>query len=277
MKFGKAQQKRFGTLQGAYSVVTHRENEDSQITLTDHEADLVISHFGRSNLLVGNVASNKTKASKNLRLFPTGERVQLNVIFPKPEKSELRLYLTSRAGFKPEGGEVWFIYKVKSDLWIGSMSETEWRTESSALKEDQDDSFYQESLDEADPARIVKLAERDVFKRDRRIALKRMRLSGYVCEYDEKHKLFTSRFSGMPYLEAHHLIPISLQTEYRNTLDTVHNVFCLCPFCHRAVHHADAAQARRILRKLSSRRSVLDRYSLDLPGLLSCYGVEKID
>ena len=71
MKFSKVQERRFGTSNGAYSTVTDRENYDSQITLTDYEAELVISHFGHSNLHVGNVQSNPTLASKPLRLIQT--------------------------------------------------------------------------------------------------------------------------------------------------------------------------------------------------------------
>lgn len=41
MKFGKIQQRKFGTHDGAYSEVTEREHHDSQITLTDDEAKLV--------------------------------------------------------------------------------------------------------------------------------------------------------------------------------------------------------------------------------------------
>lgn len=276
MKFGKAQEARFGTADGAYSIVTSTEHKDSQITLTDHEADLVISHFGAPNLLVGNVGSDKAKASKALRLFPTGKHIQLNVIYPKPEKSELRLYLSSKAGFKPHGGDVWFIYKLGSDMWIGAMGEADWRMESSLLSKDESDAFYQESLEEADPARVVTLAGRDVYRRDRKIAMRRMRLSGFACEYDKRHRLFTSRKTGMPYVEAHHIIPISLQADFSKSLDTIHNIYCLCPYCHRAVHHAEPAVVRNILMKLDSHRSVLGRYSLGIPDLLRFYGVEKI-
>jgi 5-methylcytosine-specific restriction enzyme A len=277
MRFGKIQARRFGTKNGAYSVVTDRENYDSQITLTDYEAELVISHFGQGNIHVGNVQSNRKLALKPLLLYPSGNKIELNIVYPKPEKTELRLYISSAAGFKPNGGEIWFIFLKDADLWIGAMPESAWRVESSELKNDYSDADYQESLDEPNSIRIATLKERDTFARDRNIALKRMELSGFVCEYDTTHNLFISRFSRKPYLEAHHLIPIGLQADFRGPLDTVNNVFCLCPNCHRAVHHSEENQTRLILGKLSEKRPVLSKFSLSVSDLFSLYAVEVID
>ena len=277
MRFGKVQERRFGTANGAYSVVTDRENYDSQITLTDFETDLVVSHFGIANLHVGNVQSNRRLASKQLRLYPSGENIELNIVYPKPEKTELRLYISSRAGFKPEGGDIWFMFVRDGDLWIGTMPEAAWRAESSELKKDNSDSIYQESLDEIDVIRIAKLKERDTYARDRNVAIMRMKLSSFSCEYDSEHSLFISRFNRKPYLEAHHLIPIGLQGTFTESLDTVHNVFCLCPNCHRAVHHAEEAIARDILRKLFEKRPVLDSFKLTISDLFTLYAIEVID
>ncbi len=276
MEFNSIQNKRFHSNSGAYSIVTNRENYDSQITLTDYEAELVIDCFGQNNLHAGNVHSNRELASKPFRLYPDGDNIKLNIVYPKPEKTELRLYISSRAGFKPDAGTIWFMFSRNDDLWIGSMSEIGWRNESSILKKDEFDSIYQETLDEPDSVRFSKLKERDIFARDRKVALKSMNLSGFTCEYDQRHKLFISRFSKKPYLEAHHLIPISLQEEFTQTLDSVYNVFCLCPQCHRAVHHAENELARGMLKKLSDKRPVLDNYSINVTDLFSFYAVEEI-
>jgi len=276
MRFGKIQQRKFGTSDGAYSTVTDREHYDSQITLTDYEAELVISHFGRENIHVGNVGSNPSLSSKPLRLFPSGEEVKLNIVFPKPEKTELRLYISLRAGFKPTGGEIWFMFSKDGALWIGALPEAAWRTEFSELKMDDADPVYQELIDETDSIRIAKLKERDTYARDRNVALKRMELAQYSCEYDPKHRLFISRFSRQPYLEAHHLVPMGLQSEFTQSLDTIHNVFCLCPYCHRAVHHAEESIARNILAKLADSRGILGDFSLTVEDLYSFYAIEEI-
>ncbi|QAB15192.1 HNH endonuclease [Hydrogenovibrio thermophilus] len=276
MRFGQAQKQKFGTKNGSYSIVTRREYVDSQITLTDYEAELVINHFGASNLHVGNVRSDRLTSSKSFKLYPDGRNINLNIVYPKPEKTELRLYISSGAGFKPEGGRVWFMFVLDDELWIGDMSELEWRMESSVLKMDEFDAVYQEGLDESREIKIQNLKKRDIYARDRNIALKSMELSEFKCEFDSSHDLFLSRFSGKPYLEAHHLIPMGVQQEFATSLDIVDNVCCLCPNCHRAVHHAEKNLARDILNTLADNKDVLDRFSLDVNDLYSFYAVEEI-
>lgn len=277
MKFGKAQIAKFGTSIGAYSIVTDREHYDSQITLTDFEAELLISHFGKSKLHIGNVKSNKTLSAKTFKVYPSGNEIELNVIFPKPNKTELRLYLSAKAGFKPMGGAVWFIFLKGHDIWIGAMSESNWRDEVSEFKQDDSDEFYQSIVNESNTIRIATLKGRDIYARDRNVALKRMKLSGFACEYNPQHKLFISRFSKKPYLEAHHLIPMGLQKDFKKSLDTIHNVFCLCPHCHRAVHYATEPLARKILGTLAEQRTVLNDFSLSINDLFGLYAVEKIE
>ena len=277
MQFGAIQEKRFGTKNGAYSVVTSRENYDSQITLTDYEAEMVKSHFGNDQIQIGNVQSNKLLSSKQFRLFPEGKEISLNVVYPKPEKTELRLYISSKSGFKPQGGDIWFMYLKDGAIWIGSMPESKWRAESSEAKQDDSDEIYQQSVNDTDTVRIATLKGRDVYARDRNLAAKRMELSQFKCEFDPSHKLFTSRFTRNPYMEAHHLIPMGLQASFKQPLDTIHNIFCLCPFCHRAVHHAEDSMARNILTNLSQKRPILEVYKISVPELLGLYAVEEID
>ena len=143
-------------------------------------------------------------------------------------------------------------------------------------KRDEADSIYQESLDETDAIRIAKLKQRDTYARDRNIALESMERTGFTCEFNPEHGLFISRYSRKPYLEAHHLIPMGLQDNFTKPLDTIHNVFCLCPNCHRAVHHAEEPLAREILQTLADKRQVLDNYDLNVPDLFSIYAVEEI-
>ena len=277
MQFGKVQSSRFGTTMGAYSVVTEREHFDSQITLTDFEAELLLTFFGKENIHVGKVQSNKSLSAKKFRLFPNGEETELNVVFPKPEKPELRLYLSGTASFKPAGGEIWFVYILDEEIWIGSLDEAAWRFNSSVLKTDDFDDLYQLAVNDDDEIRIATLKARDVFGRDYRLALQRMKLADYFCEFDSGHKLFISRFSKRRYVEAHHLIPLGLQGEFTQKLDTLDNIYCLCTFCHRAVHHAEAPVARGILETLSKKRNVLDSFALGVDDLFGLYAVEEIE
>lgn len=276
MRFGIAQSKKFGTDLGSYSVVTSREDVDSQITLTDYESKLLCSHFGVENIHVGNVGQARDRAAKSFRLYPSGNFIQLNVVFPKPEKTELRLYLSAKSGFRPGSEYVWFLFVLDTDIWIGAMPESVWRFECSELRKDETDYAYQESLELGSEIRISTSKARDIFVRDRRIALQRMQLSGFRCEYNSSHSLFISRFSRKEYLEAHHLVPMSLQGSFSKPLDSLCNVFCLCPNCHRAVHHAEVGQAREILQTLAGTRDVLTKYNLGIEDLYTLYSVEII-
>jgi 5-methylcytosine-specific restriction enzyme A len=70
---------------------------------------------------------------------------------------------------------------------------------------------------------------------------------------------------------------MGLQQEFSKPLDTINNVFCLCPYCHRAVHHAEEPFARKIIGDLAQKRTVLSDFDLSIPDLFSLYAVEEID
>ncbi len=277
MKFRKSQKIRFDSHSGAYSIVTPRENYDSQITATDVEAELLISFFGKETIQIGNVKSNPTKAKKTFKLFPSGKEICLNLVFPKPAKPELRLYLSVRAGYKPMPNDIWFIFEKDKNLWIGSLDEHSWRNQNKILVCDESEYEYQEAIQELDEIKVRKLNARDVFIRDRKIALERMNTSNYLCEFDKSHHLFLSRFTGKPYLEAHHLIPMSLQKEVNQPLDIIDNIYCLCPYCHRAIHHSEKNLTRNIIETLVDKRpSVLNILDNDVTDIFNYYAVEDI-
>jgi 5-methylcytosine-specific restriction endonuclease McrA len=277
MKFGKNQTLKFGTEQGSYSLVTDREYFDSQITTTDSEAELLLSFFDKDNIHVGKVKDDKAKAAKPFKLYPQGEEIILNLVFPKPNKTELRLYLSANAGFKPEPGSVWFMFVRDTELWIGGMSELEWRTQNAIIIYDADEGIYQDSITQMDAIKLSSLKARDVFARDRNLAVKRMQIENYKCEYDTSHFLFNSRYTNRPYLEAHHLVPISLQGQNNLKLDVIENIYSLCPCCHRAIHHADKDLTKSIINKLVAKRpATLETFNLSINDLFSYYSVEDI-
>ncbi len=185
MQFGKSQHIKFDSENGTYSVVTPRENYDSQITATDEEAKLLLSFFGKENIPIGNVKSNPKKAKQAFYLYPEGNEISLNLVYPKPEKPELRLYLSARAGFKPDSDDIWFIFQQDNKLWIGAMSETLWRSQNQVLVYDESEGNYQDSLQELDEIKFNNLKSRDAYSRDRKKAIKRMELAGYQCEHDK--------------------------------------------------------------------------------------------
>jgi len=266
MEFSFLQCAALKALKGSYSPVTDREIFDSQITATDSEAKLLVEYYKNNGegIRVGNVYSNKEAARKQFRLYPTGDRIGLNLVYPKPNRTELRLYLSARSGFMPQKGDVWFIYRSREDgeLWIGSLPEQEWRNMN----------------DEVRCERTEPRKEKQI-QRDPELAKKRMELSHYSCEYNDSHKLFIAKATGCRYVEAHHIIPLGFQEDFdqrRKKLDNINNLYSLCPYCHAAVHHAEGRIARKLLSKMYDERSIGFHYGISKLELFQYYSVEEI-
>ncbi len=127
MRFSKTLNDYFGTTTGGFSEVTKRENQDSQITVVREEKVIIERYFGPENILHKNMSSNPEKAVKEFLLFPQMEKIKLNLVYPKKGRQELRLYLSSNAGFKPDAGNIWFTYVNNEDkIVIGSYTVDEW-------------------------------------------------------------------------------------------------------------------------------------------------------
>lgn len=274
MKFGALQKIKFGTDVGTYSTVTEREVYDSQITLTDYEAQMAEKHFGKT-ILRGPKKKNAQQALKPFRLHGTDKVVELNLVYPKPEKNELRLYIGNRAGFKPKAGEVWFLYLKDAEIFIGAMPEEVWRSQA---RQDEDDGLYQAAIYEDEEIRKTSLKARDAWERDAKLARKCLHRADYKCEFDGSHNLFIARSTLKPYVEAHHLIPMSFQNEWDVKLDRSCNIFSLCPMCHSKVHHAvDKTTAEVVLRLFEKRqKEMTDLLSIDAKDILRFYNCEKI-
>lgn len=274
MKFSALQTIKFGTGTGTYSMVTEREVFDSQITLTDYEAELAVKHFG-DTILRGPKKDDPEKALKIFRLHGTMKTVGLNLVYPKPEKNELRLYIGTRAGFKPSVGEIWFLYLKGEELFIGAMTEKAWRSQE---RLDGDDAFFQAAIYEDDEVKKTTIAARDTWKRDSRLAKKCLQIADYECEFDRSHNLFVARSTLKPYVEAHHLIPMNLQNAFDIKLDEECNIFSLCPMCHSKVHHAIGETTAEVVLRLFEQREkkLFDRLNLKAEDLLRYYNCEEI-
>ncbi len=76
------------------------------------------------------------------------------------------------------------------------------------------------------------------YKRNIEKAKKSIIISNFKCDLDNTHVSFTSK-NGKPFMEAHHLVPLSTQNYFDNSLDVDANIFCLCPNCHRKLHYGE--------------------------------------
>lgn len=61
--------------------------------------------------------------------------------------------------------------------------------------------------------------------------------ANYECEISSGHKTFIAQSTGQQYMEGHHLIPMMKQPTFETSLDVYANIICLCPVCHRLMHH----------------------------------------
>ena len=181
-------------------------------------------------------------------------------------------------GFNYNAGDVWYIFTKDNVLHVGSMSEEQWRRLGIS---DQHDGEFQASIDSAekeDEVEYTTTISRRIYKRDTKLAWNALSIACYQCEYDPASQLFTSRATGNPYLEAHHLIPLYATPDMGNTsLDVIENIVALAPHWHRAIHSAEQNIVVDILTKLSLSRAVtLDKYGIGLDDLVDIYGCGKI-
>ncbi len=280
MRFGPLQRQYFQTKDGAYSSVTDREVYDSQITLTGEEAEVALGFFGASNIHRGNVSSGGSNAQKEFYIFQnkTGLLnpipVMLNLVFPKPEKNELRLYLKNSI-FKPEPGRIWFIFERDGKIVLGDMNENAWRT---LGRDDPDDETYIDEIYTGRKAPTYRtVAAGQILVRNPALAAKSFALANFECEVDKSHRLFTSRATGSRFLEAHHLIPLKYQADFTASLDFQPNITALCPYCHRAIHHSTVDETRALLDVLYSKRApMLNISNITISSLYRLYSCEKI-
>lgn len=89
--------------------------------------------------------------------------------------------------------------------------------------------------------------------------------AGYMCEWNPKHTSFVSEKTSKPYMEPHHLIPISRQNLYKYDIDITPNLICLCPNCHKMIHYGKKHDVEEMLSTFyASRYESLKKSGIDL-------------
>lgn len=99
------------------------------------------------------------------------------------------------------------------------------------------------------PARVSVV--RLEFQRNPHVAAEVILAAGGHCDLCGAEAPFKREADGMPYLEVHHILPLS-----RGGEDTIGNTVALCPNCHRKVHYGqnkDIYDSR--LRQTAGRRA----------------------
>ncbi|HEY9256684.1 MrcB family domain-containing protein [Chitinophaga sp.] len=103
------------------------------------------------------------------------------------------------------------------------------------------------------------------WKRNGGIAAQALANAGHKCEYQSHHETFISVRSGNHFVEAHHLIPMQFQDNFKYSLDVPENIIALCPNCHRAIHYANGDVKKEMLRVfLQERREGLNKRGIKI-------------
>jgi hypothetical protein len=286
-EFDKVLLELFDATEGAYSVVTGAESDKGHITTAGAEDKIIRNFFGEENLHVGAKKLDPENATKTFYLYKyesTPVISYLTVNCPKPAKSELHIYMQKAQGFRPEEGDVWFVFKKKDDdkLTLGSMSQREWALfkQSSITENEQEEEMqdiaYQDIINRPVSPKACKISSSFKYPRNPTIAKDCMNRVDYECEINGEHETFTSRATGLPYVEVHHLVPLSFQRDFDVSLDVHANIVVLCPNCHRVMHHAEMDACVPILEQLfAEKHNGLKEAGIEITfdALISLYGL----
>lgn len=262
--------KSFNVTSGAYSQVTSREaTGDKSVTLDTKEKSVLYTIYDPDSFTrrAGGISNTSNRYKEFIVHNDHGDtvKVELSIVYPKATGTELRLYFKSGI-FDPKDGDYWFIFAKDGENipHIGWMSPESWNDPknyliqtnqvSEHLNIDDEDSEYQKQIGAA----AVKLpASSTVMKypRSPNVALNALKAANYTCEANPNHTTFIS-VSGNPFAECHHLIPVSLQSNFPDaSLDVKENVVVLCPNCHRLVHYGIDQEKRGLLDVLWNTRN----------------------
>ncbi|MFD2640035.1 HNH endonuclease [Piscibacillus salipiscarius] len=99
------------------------------------------------------------------------------------------------------------------------------------------------------------VSNRKVWYRDPRYASEAVAYANYLCEVNNQHQHFISKFNQRNYVEAHHLIPIAFQEHFDFSLDIHANIVSLCLICHKKLHYGLLEEKKEVLKSLFSSRS----------------------
>lgn len=97
--------------------------------------------------------------------------------------------------------------------------------------------------------------QQESWKRSGIIKTHVLELADYKCELDRRHESFIAEKTKKPYMEGHHAIPMKFQPNFKHSLDVYANIVCLCPICHRKIHHGLSNDKKLMLNQIYHERA----------------------
>jgi len=95
----------------------------------------------------------------------------------------------------------------------------------------------------------IKNALSYVYPRNCNIAFTALVNANFTCENNPDHFSFISATTNRQFVEAHHLIPMEFQIDFKYSIDVPENIISLCPNCHRAFHNSIDVDKERLIKK----------------------------
>lgn len=136
---------------------------------------------------------------------------------------------------------------------LGPITEHQYQTAVQEMLEPESSTVQPPDAPKKKPSPI-NLAARSLYPRNPSVAIAALTAAKFQCEIDSTHKTFTSKAKKRPYIEAHHLVPMSTQGEFEYSLDVSANVVGLCPLCHKLLHLGMFSEKKPLLESLFEKR-----------------------
>ncbi len=103
--------------------------------------------------------------------------------------------------------------------------------------------------------RNVVLTQQDTWQRSAIVRNQVLMTARFQCEINPQHKTYTVSDGTHQYAEGHHIIPINQQGAIPFSLDVYANIVCLCPNCHRFLHHGIKQEKKVVIDQLYEQRA----------------------
>lgn len=98
------------------------------------------------------------------------------------------------------------------------------------------------------------MAKSKHWKRSSILRRQALAFAHYTCELYPDHVTFLAQSTHRPYMEGHHIIPMSMQASFDHSLDVYANIICLCPICHRKIHLGIKEDRKDMLKEIYDQR-----------------------
>ena len=249
-------------------LVTKAEADKGHITI-------IASHHERFKKTFGPIhPENETKGKTELAFKPffiekATAPVELKLVFRSPSKNgkprnELRLYFNKGKGqFKPSANEIIIalFYGNKVVLGVRPSGVKDAKVLNAKIKKAAPPAYEADDISHSPYSKHPKKTKKaayETWKRDSSTVLECLKKARYTCEAGFTGPSFIAKKTEMPYLEVHHLVPLSYQDDLATfNLNDPANLFALSPHAHRQIHYGMPEDVRSLVKTLLARRPAL--------------------